>query len=238
MFYNRPDCIKLNEGIYLFKGYIPQDMIDRYTKIFNSFPPESYTKTENVVEWYNDHTGPYVFELIDLWEHISELIYPEYLINPQPQVMASYPGQSGMFVHADSPGQGRADMLTQPDSYSTCSLIDYGLVAYFGDFTGGDIYYPSFGKDGQLRPQEQHQDMDEAFSYKPEPGDIVIHSAYSPYEHGTKPVLSGVRYAFSGFATEAAMAPNTFYHYKSPEYIEHISPKTQEALYKWSMPRV
>lgn len=224
------------DNVFVFKKYIPEDMLKRYTDIFDSYPPEAYTKTENSNPWYNDHTGPYIFELIDLWEHVSELIYPEYLINPQPQIMASRPGQPGMFVHSDSPGKGKVEMLTEADPFSTCSIIDYGLVAYLGDFEGGEIFYPLFDKKGNLKIAEDQSNIDTAFSYKPESGDVVIHSAYNPYEHGTKPVISGVRYAFSGFATEASLAPNTFYHYKSPGYIEHISPKTQQSLYKWSMP--
>lgn len=238
MFLNRPERIQIakDREIYVFKKYIPDEMIVRYTELFESHPAETYTEDTNAIDWYNDHMSPYMLELIDLWEHVSELIYPDYVINPQAQVIASRPGQSGMFIHCDSPGKGRADMLTQADSFGTCSLIDYGLVAYFGEFEGGEIFYPAFNEDGSERPDSERENPIGALKYKPEPGDVVIHSAYAPYYHGTMPVTSGVRYAYSCFATETAIAPKTFYHYKTPEYYDKVSDRSEQSLKNWYQP--
>jgi hypothetical protein len=236
MFINRPDCQKLadNVEIYVFKNCVPKDLIDKYTEIFEAKPAEVYAEDTNAIPWYNDHMSPLVPELIDFWEHLSELIYPEYVINPQLQVIASRPGQTGMFIHCDSPGKGRADMLTQIDAYGTCSLIDYGVVAYFGTFEGGEIFYPAFDSNGNPRPDSERENPIGALMYKPEPGDVVIHSAYAPYYHGTMPVTSGVRYAYSCFATDVTIAPKTFYHYKSPEYKEKVKDRSDQSLKNWS----
>lgn len=211
------DCIKLADEIYVFKKYIPEDMLNKYTTLLDQYQPEEFREENETQEWYRDHVSPQTLELIDLWEHVSELIYPEYYINPQTQVLASRPGQAGMFVHCDSPGKGRADLLTQEDTYCTCALIDYGVVAYLSNFTGGEIIYPNIG-----------------ITYKPEAGDVVIHSAFTPYEHGTLPVLSGVRYAFSCFATHKDDLPGTFYAYKSPEYLNKVKDRSIESLKNWA----
>jgi hypothetical protein len=213
------ECIKLADEIYVFKNYIPKDMCDRYVALLDSYPIESFKEDNETQAWYRDRMSPDILELIDIWEHVSELIYPEYYINPQTQIIASRPGQEGMFVHCDSPGKGMVDMLTQVDTYSTCSLIDYGVVAYLSEFEGGDVFYPNLG-----------------ISYKPEAGDVIIHSAFTPYEHGTMPVLSGVRYAFSCFATSKNELPGTFYPYKSKEYLEYVKDRSLESLLKWSQP--
>lgn len=220
MFQNK-ECIKLADEIYIFKNYIPQDMLDRYVKILDQYNIEDYKEENEAQEWYRDHVSPMTVELIDLWEHVSELIYPDYYINPQAQILASRPGQPGMFVHCDSPGKGKHDELTQEDTYCTCALIDYGVVAYLSEFTGGEIIYPNLN-----------------LTYKPEAGDVVIHSAFSPYEHGTLPVLSGVRYAYSCFATHKDELPGTFYAYKSQDYLDKVKDRSKESIKNWINPNL
>lgn len=233
MFYNRPDCIQLADQIYVFKGYVPREMCDRFSDILNTFDQSSFQEEGNAIAWYDDKMSPPVPGIIDLWEHVSELLYPEYVINPQSQVITSRVGHEGMFLHCDNPGKDMAHMLTQEDTYGTCSLIDFGVVTYLSEFEGGEVYYPAFFEDGTLKPNADIEGAPGELVYKPGPGDVVIHGAEGPYFHGTKPVTSGIRYAFSCFATRADLAPGTFYNYKSKEYLENIKDRSKESIGKW-----
>lgn len=233
MFFDRPDCTELVPGIYVFKKYVPLDMCKRYTDILNAFDPAEFNEEGNAIDWYDDKMSPPVPGIIDLWEHISELLYPDYVINPQAQVITSRVGHKGMFVHCDSPGKENADMLTQNDTYGTCSLIDYGVVAYLSEFEGGDVIYPAFLPDGTLKQTEEIESIPEHLSYKPEPGDVVIHRSEAPYYHGTLPVTKGIRYAFSCFATQYDMAPGTFYNYKSDKYLHYVKDRSDESIGRW-----
>jgi hypothetical protein len=132
---------------------------------------------------------------------MSQFLYPTHLIHPRLEVSIIKPGDSGMAVHADSPGEGNHDVLTQEDVWGTCTILDYGVVAYFGDYTGGAIYYPEQG-----------------IEFIPEPGDLVIHIALPSHKHGVKPVDSGVRYAFSNFSLPSTKNPGSFYTFNSLEY--------------------
>jgi len=228
-------CIKLADEIYVFKKYIPDNLIDKYLNIMNSYSPSEFEYKENFIEWYDHHLSPVNLNFIDLWEHVSELVYPDYYINPQTQMIRSVPGQDGMFPHCDSPGFGESEMLTQADYYKTCSIIDYGVVSYLGDFSGGEIFYHRITKDG--KESDIHLEESEFLTYKPESGDVIIHSAYAPYYHGTKPVISGTRYAYSCFATAEKNFPNTYFKYKSKEYLENIKDRSEESLMKWYRPR-
>ena len=233
MFYDRPDCIKITDGIYVFKGYVPREMCDRFSGILDTFNPDLFQEEGNAIPWYDDKMSPPVPGIIDLWEHVSELLYPDYVINPQSQVITSRVGHEGMFIHADNPGKDKAHELTQEDTYGTCSLIDYGVVTYLSEFEGGEVFYPAFLEDGTLKPNAEIECMPGELVYKPGPGDVVIHGAESPYYHGTKPVTAGTRYAFSCFATKTEHAPGTFYNYKSPEYLENVKDRSKESIGKW-----
>lgn len=234
MFYDHPQCIKLSDGIYVIKKIIPNEMCDKFTEILNSYSEEEYIEDNNAVDWYADKMSPSVLELLDLWEAVSEVIYPEFVINPQSKVIASRPGQDGMFIHTDSPGKENAHELTQIDTYGTCALISYGVVTYISDFDGGEVFYPAFNTDGTLKGEGN--DLPGELEYKPEKGDIVIHGAEHPYLHGTRPVTAGTRYAYSCFATHINDAPGTFYHYKTPEYLEKVKDRTLESYQNWLTP--
>jgi len=233
MFYNRPDCIKLADGIYVFKNYVPKDMHDKFVKKLESFNEKDFYEEGNAIDWYADKMSPNIDGIIELWEHISELIYPEYVINPQDKVITSRPGQAGMFVHTDSPGKEHAHELTQNDTYSTCSLIDYGVVTYLGDFTGGEVYYPVFNPDGTVKTENN---LEGELEYKPGQGDVVIHQSTFPHIHGTREVTSGTRYAFSCFATKASENPGSFYNYKTKEYYDLVGDKSPDRIAAWLTP--
>ncbi len=155
------------------------------------------------VEWYKGKTSILVPELIDVWNMASELISPEYIIHPNLNLQIIKPGDGGMFLHQDSPGENMEEALTQPDRWSTCCIIHYGLVVYFGEFTGGETYYP-------------RQNLD----YAVQPGDLIIHGAHTDCEHGVREVTSGIRYAYSNFMLPIEKNPGTFPSYNTKEDLE------------------
>lgn len=56
----------------------------------------------------------------------------------------------------------------------------YGMVFYFNEFEGGELEYPN-----------------QNIIYKPNVGDLVIHSSLDHCTHGVKTVLNGERYSYS-----------------------------------------
>ena len=236
MFYDRPDCIKLAEKVFVFKNAIPKEMIDNFTKKLNAAPRDQFKYEESLIDWYKEKMSPYIHGIHDIWEKISDVIYPEYVIHPSLNVITVRPGDGGMFIHSDSPGRGCELHLTQLDEWSTCCIIDYGLVMYMGEWTGGAVFYPNIDSKGKVKEDGASRDED-CLEYTPEPGDIVIHSSTHPYEHGVREVESGVRYAFSNFVLKAEENPGTFYNYKTPEYYEQIGDRSEETImHKWNLP--
>jgi len=224
MFYDREDCIKVSffpdnygtpSGVFLFKGFYT----DEECKIVeDALKDYKYDKEyeETLISWYADKLSPPVLGLHKLWEKASEMLYPEYVIHPQNNLLViSEQMKQGMFIHSDSPGKGECHRLSQVDVWKTCCELDYGLVAYFGNFEGGEIFYTNIKSDGTKKDPAVDSEI---LMIKPERGDLVVHGAFDPHAHGVKEVTKGVRYAFSNFVLKAVDNPGTFYNYKTPEY--------------------
>lgn len=241
-FYDRPDCWNpspyideygTKSGIFIFKKYLNEELVVKIEDQLKESPKLDYDDT--LISWYSDKISITPDGLFDVWEEISKLLYPTWVIHPQNNLLVVNPGDGGMFIHSDSPGKHACHRLSQIDTWSTCCLLDYGVVAYFGDYEGGEIFYPNINPDGTIK--EKGADHSEpCFEYKPERGDVIIHSAFDPYAHGVREVTSGTRFAFSTFSLKAKDNPGTFYNYGTKEYYEQIGDKSPERLKIWTMP--
>jgi hypothetical protein len=243
-FYERPDCVTLSpyvdaygtqSGIFVFKNIIPQDLLEKIESELKAVENQNQVYDDTLISWYSEKISPVIPSIFPLWEFMSELIGPEWVIHPQNNMLIVKPGDNGMFIHTDSPGKGQCNLLSQVDVWSTCCELDYGVVAYFGDFEGGAIFYPHINPDGTVK---KIPDDGPCFEYTPQKGDIVIHSAFYPYQHGVREVTSGIRYAYSNFSLKAIDNPGTFYNYGTPEYYEQVGNKDHDHVVVWMTPLI
>ena len=97
-------------------------------------------------------------------------------------------------THADAndfyPIREKAAQLKENEPFTWADNEKWGLVVYFNEFEGGEIYYP-------------HQNIE----YKPNAGDLIVHSAEENCLHGVKPVKSTVRYSHSNHLFEKIKIP-------------------------------
>jgi hypothetical protein len=247
MFYDDPRCTKLADRIYIYKNIIPKEITDLVNVDLSTYERGVEKNDWSVREWYKDKMTPPYKNSFDLWKFMSELIYPEIVIHPVRSFMVAIPGDEGMFVHSDSPGKGNCHMLSEIDQWTTCCELEYGMIAYFGNFIGGKLYYPNLNPDGSIKNNGPHWEVtkqmleEPCFEVQPEPGDIVLHGACSPYDHGTRETESGIRFAFSCFALMAKDNPGTFYNYKTAEWQEQIGKyenPTDAQLNEWNSPLI
>lgn len=210
MFTDNPNIVNMAKGVWLYKGFYSPEEVKRINSIIESKELEYDNPYFDNIEFKATSLVP---ELKEVWDRISDLIYPEYVIHPMLS-MLRYDVGTIMVPHCDSPGEDHADELTVPDLWGTCHLLSWGICAYFGEFTGGEVEYPN---------QNLVVDV--------QPGDLVIHGALAENLHGVKEVKSGVRYCYSTFSLPAEKNPGSFYNYKTPEYYESI-----KDLDKWMQP--
>lgn len=214
MFSENPNLISFDEKIFIYRNFIPAEMVDKITKIADeAVGGGSFTDHKN--PWYRERFSPHIPELFDVWKLISEFISPSHVIHPMLNLIIMREGEE-MFVHEDSPGENNEEMLTVDDMWSSCCVLDYGVIAYFGDWDGGEVFYPELG-----------------IEISPRPGDLVIHGATSRWKHGVKPVTRGIRYAFSNFSMKTEKNPGSFYNYGTPEFLNQVSEK---GLGNWAKP--
>jgi hypothetical protein len=210
MFTDNPNLIKLDEKIFWYKNFLSKEEVDRINNIVKD--------TSLGDHWFEEiefKVTPTIPELMDTWNKVSEFLQPTHVIHPLLSMIYFGEGKQ-MLPHCDSPGEDHAEELTVPDVWSTCCLLDYGVITYFGEFTGGELYYPN-------------QDI----VIPVQPGDLVIHGALKSHSHGVKPVTSGMRYAYSNFSVKAEKNPGTFYNYGTPE-----NEARQKDFHDWCNPLI
>jgi hypothetical protein len=184
MFKTHTDVIKLADEIYLFKNFASAEECSAIVASLETFTDkpwgneEEYTETSEVTPYLQIVKGA---DVVDLHERLLNLVSPDFEPLPSNSINRLLPGQS-LHAHWDSPGEEEQVPDGVDDPYQTCHIVKYGTVVYLSEFEGGEIYYPRLG-----------------LEHRPEVGDLVIHSAFQDYEHGVRPVISGVRYVYSTF---------------------------------------
>lgn len=248
MFTDNPNIEQIAPKIWIYKNFINGELLEKIESLVKEHGDAR--SIDHNLEWYNSRSTDIIYELLEVWEKASELIYPELVMHPQSYLLVSRPDQEGMFIHSDAPGEphencgpicGTCDIesakLISEDRWNTCCRLHYGLVIYFGEFEGGEIFYPHVDKDGTWVGASKPMDAGTELRVKPGRGDLVIHGAHNDYAHGVDAVSSGVRFAFSNFVLPTSSNPGTFYNYKSDEYNAQIK-KAKETinLKEWMTP--
>jgi len=246
-FRKNPNIEQLAPKLFIYRNFIKGDLLNKINSILK--PHINSPKISHNVDWYENRMTTFIPEIHEVWELASELIYPELSMHPQLCLIRAKVGDSGMYHHADAPGKPHEDcgpicgtcdiassVLISPDRWQTCCRLHYGLIVYFGDFEGGEVYYPNFNKNAEFIGNFSSLEKGEELRVKPGNGDLIIHGAHSDYCHGTKEITSGMRFSFSNFVIPSHTNPGTFYNYKTKEYydqIKHIKESPKDIWPTW-----
>ncbi|MEY3907356.1 MAG: hypothetical protein RLZ52_423 [Pseudomonadota bacterium] len=224
MFYNNHNVEKIAHKVYIYRNFVSKENLDKINKILKEKEEkESLSKivATHTIDWYHDKFTESVPELYEIWEDLNKLLLPEYCVHPCLTLLRTKPGDGGMYHHADSPGEDMEEELIASDIWNTCCVIHYGAIVYFGEWEGGEVYYPNLDKEGNFvgnfDPFNKNNGYDGEFMVKPNPGDLIIHGAHSDTCHGVHEITSGIRYAFSNFVVPVEKHPGTFPTYGTKE---------------------
>jgi hypothetical protein len=217
MFQNNKNLIKLAPEIYVYKNFLSKEETESFRKYISKFP-ENHWLNKDMWQAEDEISAPnQIFQgsldLDILYKKSQSFFGPEYKPLPSNGVSKMVEGQS-LEVHWDSPGHPDDHDEESMDAYNsailngelydphnTCHIVQYGYVMYMNDFEGGELYYPEVGVE-----------------YKPESGDLVIHSASKKYRHGVRTVTKGPRYAYTNFIVASEQNVPTLSEYFEPEF--------------------
>lgn len=185
MFTTNSNLERLAEEIFVYPNFLSAEECSRIVEELESNERRVWANSEHYQE--ENEVTPYLQVVSGssyvsaAHERLSNLVAPEFEPLPSNSINRLTVGQS-LKAHWDSPGEDEQVPEGVADPYATCHIVKYGTVIYLSEFTGGEIYYTRQG-----------------IEYKPNIGDLVIHSSMEPYEHGVREVTSGVRYVYSTF---------------------------------------
>lgn len=186
MFQNNPNFKKLHDEIYVWENFLTKEEQEHYFNLAESISEEEWQKhNDNPNPFWNGKLSQPHKSIFHLGNKINEILQPELMVPPV-SILTRTPIGQGMGVHIDRGDEDLSDEYY--NDFETCCHVEYGLLTYFGDWEGGELYYPDLN-----------------FKFKPKPGDLIIHSALPPYAHGVHPVTSGKRYLYANFAYSCKM---------------------------------
>lgn len=202
MFKDNPNFIKIDEEIYVWEDFLSKEETKMFFDMADSITEEEWTRHVNPNEFWNGKASTNKKEVYQICNRINKVLEPEYVIAPSAVFVRTPIGQ-GMYVHKDRGEEGYEDVL---NDFGTCTCIDYGALVYFGDWEGGELFYPNRN-----------------IEFKPKPGSLIIHGAGEDYAHGVKPVISGKRFLYTNFvfsSDEEYINPFTGLKITGPLYVD------------------
>jgi hypothetical protein len=182
MFKDNPNFIKIDEEIYIWENFLSKEEHKEFFDLALSISEEEWMRHINPNKFWTGKASQNKQEIYKICNKINKFLEPEYLVPPV-AVLTRTPVGEGMYVHKDRNEENYEDGL---NDVGISTFIDYGILVYFGDWEGGELYYPNRG-----------------IEFKPKPGSLIIHGAQEEYSHGVKPVTSGKRFFYSNFAFPA-----------------------------------
>ena len=178
-----PNMEEIGEEVYVYKGFLSKEEVDFYLKVIlkqndwiDGLPFQKPT-----IDFFSAPVFGNVLKKIQ-----DTITLEDMFIEFTPGIVRMKTGK-GMEEHSDDCPY--CAKLKDPEKTlvgnESKRCVLYGIVVYFSEFTGGDIYYPEQG-----------------ISFKPEPGDLVMHATSKYCKHGVKPVIDGTRYSVAPYIVQ------------------------------------
>ena len=184
---------KLGEDIYVYNYFLSGKEIEFYNEVINSIDPELGWQKDFNNKWFNNKISFGIEEFGPLMWRVKETFEKDFIINEHKSLNRLLAGDE-WGAHSDDHDFRAIKELSlsyvEGEPYELVKYSVYGLIVYFNEFEGGELYYPNQG-----------------LTYKPLPGDMVLHSSAEHCKHGVAKVISGPRYSYSNHLSEYIKVP-------------------------------
>ena len=191
MFENTPGFEKIGEDIFAYRGFLSVSELNTIQEKIDSLSEDEW---KWVAEGAMADRVSFPNPFIDfIREKIIAFLPEGYYLGAGTSFVRLFQGDE-WWPHVDAhdyyPIREKAAKLKDGDPFELVENNRYGIVVYFNNFEGGEIYYPNQG-----------------IEFRQKPGDLIIHSAEENCLHGVKPVLSKIRYSHASHIYELMKVP-------------------------------
>lgn len=184
---------KLGEDIYVCNYFLSGKEIEFYNEVINAIDPKLGWQKNIDHKWFNNKISFEIKEFDSLMWKVKETFKNDFTVNEHRCLNRLLDGDE-WGAHSDDHDFRAIKELslsyTEGQPYELVKYSVYGLIVYFNDFEGGELYYPNQG-----------------LIYKPLPGDMVLHSSAEHCKHGVAKVISGPRYSYSNNLSKYIKVP-------------------------------
>jgi hypothetical protein len=171
-FTENPNITKINDWIYIYKGFLDQSVAARYTKMLNEFDDDLWRRDDTVGTVWDYKVSPEIVGQ-DIHKPIMDFLNPNFWIYRKPCFFRLRKGEHLPVENHERYFAQNGERL----------IGHYRLALYLGEFTGGELNF-----------------IDQSFKFKPEPGDLLLTKIHPNYNYFVEEVTSGARYVYSDTA--------------------------------------
>lgn len=187
--FDKTNFEKLGEDVYVYHNFATEDECNRITYYCGLIKESDWN--DRVSHQYSEIS---ITTILEIQKRLNLILNDNIFLHDNNSVVRMQKGQSWS-LHADNHDflelRKKSLLYKEGDVFNFEQNTLYGLIIYFNDFEGGEVYYPN-----------------QNIEYKPKRGDLLIHSAEEHCLHGVKEVKSEVRYSHSS---------NLYNHIKVPK---------------------
>ena len=192
MFKNIEGFEEIGQDIFIYRGFLSFSELNTIQSEINSLNEDDWKFAPINDRMYNKVSFPNNI-LNPIRERIISFLPEGYFLGQGTSFVRLFKGDD-WGIHSDAhdflPIREKSAQLKDDEPFEWADNERWGLVLYFNDFEGGELYYP-----------EQN------IEYKQKPGDLVIHSAEKHCAHGVRPVKSAIRYSHSNHIFDKIKVP-------------------------------
>ena len=192
MFKNIEGFEEIGQDIFVYRGFLSFSELNTIQSEINSLNEDDWKFAPINDRMYNKVSAPNEI-LESIRERIISFLPEGYFLGRGTSFVRLFKGDE-WGLHSDAhdflPIREKAAQLKYDEPFEWADNERWGLVLYFNDFQGGELYYPK-----------------QNIEYKQSPGDLVIHSAEEHCAHGVRPVQSAIRYSHSNHIFDKIKIP-------------------------------
>lgn len=181
--FNKDGFEKLGEDIYVYHNFVTEDECNYILNIAKSFSENEWYGRFNTSEEGHKISTMDIDRIVPIKKRLSNKLEKGIYLSNGRNIIRMIKG-SKWELHSDNHDfleiRKKSEQYKDGDEFTLEKNNIWGLIMYFNEFEGGELYYPNQNK-----------------TYQPKKGDLVIHSSEEHCLHGVNELKSDFRYSHS-----------------------------------------